>query len=62
MVTVTVDLSALGADWSKPCKMAIEELNKLFKKGGIPIKCVTGKAGCLQLPARWVELFKDKNT
>ena len=45
MVTVTVDLSALGADWSKPCKMAIEELNKLFKKGGIPIKCVNGKAG-----------------
>ena len=45
MVTVTVNLSALGADWSKPCQMAIDELNQLFKKGGIPIKCVTGKGG-----------------
>ena len=42
MVTVTVDLSALGADWSK---MAIDELNQLFKKGGISIKCVSGKGG-----------------
>ena len=53
MVTVTVDLSALGADWSKPCKMAIEELNKLFKKGGKMTKATIGLPKELKFAVPW---------
>ena len=42
MNKVSVNLAALGSDWKIPCNMAIAELNKIFKKGRIPVELVAG--------------------
>ena len=41
MHTIRVKLDSLGSDWKTPCTMAVGELNKVFKNGGIPVTLVT---------------------